>query len=294
MRTFLTFDDSGGDDKNLVRVLHGPLNQHAEELHRLNDRGAGVFFVVNETDGVGIKKDNITAVRGVFADLDGAPLEPVLEYILPPHLVVETSPGKFHAYWRVHLPLQLFTGVQKTIAARFNSDPSICNLNRVMRMPGFWHRKATPFLSRIIQDVPGTYSSETIIEHFPPTDEAPRSPHGLKPPATVLDIWIACEALKVIPCEVELWPDWNDIGMATYCATDGDDEGKKAFVDWTNRFKKFDRQPARRWEHYHKYPPNQFTLGTLVMLARLVEPDFYERVMYELLQEEWANQNASL
>jgi hypothetical protein len=44
----------------------------------LNDRGAGVFVVINETDGKGRRNENITRVRSQFVDLDGAPLAPVM------------------------------------------------------------------------------------------------------------------------------------------------------------------------------------------------------------------------
>jgi hypothetical protein len=43
----------------------------------LNREGAGVFVTVNETDLKGRTAKNITSVRAVFVDLDGAPLEPV-------------------------------------------------------------------------------------------------------------------------------------------------------------------------------------------------------------------------
>jgi hypothetical protein len=40
--------------------------------------------------------------------------------------------------------------LQKDLAARFSGDPKVCDLPRVMRLPGFYHRKAAPFLTRII------------------------------------------------------------------------------------------------------------------------------------------------
>jgi len=149
--TFQTFDDSG-TDSSLARILHGSLEQHSQELIGLNQRGAGAFVCINETDGAGRKAENITTVRAVFIDLDGAPLEPVLKADLKPSLVVETSPDRYHAYWRVDdLPLDQFESVQKTLIARFDGDPAVHDLPRVMRLPGFYHHKHEPFLVRIIQ-----------------------------------------------------------------------------------------------------------------------------------------------
>jgi len=47
--TFQTFDDNADrDDKSLVRVLHGSLEQLAARLSRLNAKGAGIFITINE------------------------------------------------------------------------------------------------------------------------------------------------------------------------------------------------------------------------------------------------------
>src|SRR5262249_5448170 len=100
--TFQTFDDDA-DRKSpgLAKILHGTLEQHAKTLARLNAQGAGVFVTVNETDGRGRTAANITRVRAVFVDLDGAPLDPVTANDPKPHIITETSPGKWHCFWRI-------------------------------------------------------------------------------------------------------------------------------------------------------------------------------------------------
>jgi hypothetical protein len=100
--TFQTFDDDKERrDKKLARVLHGTLAKHWDALVRLNEQGAGIFVTVNETDGKGRKTENIVKIRALYVDLDGAPLEPVLANGRPPHIVTETSPGRWHVFWRV-------------------------------------------------------------------------------------------------------------------------------------------------------------------------------------------------
>lgn len=149
--TFQTFDDDARRKAPaLANVLHGFLDSHAARLQAFNERGAGVFWTVNFTDGGGRKAENVTAVRAVFLDLDGAPLEPVLAAGVEPHAVVESSPGKWHVYWLVNgCKLEEFKLVQQALAAKFNGDPSVNDLPRVMRLPGFIHRKGEPFLTRI-------------------------------------------------------------------------------------------------------------------------------------------------
>jgi hypothetical protein len=95
----------------------------------LNRKGAGVYVTVNETDGKGRQKKNITRARALFTDLDGAPLESVTESTLEPHIVVKSSPGKFHCYWSVKdVALEQFERLQKALAARFDGDPAVCDL----------------------------------------------------------------------------------------------------------------------------------------------------------------------
>jgi len=180
--TFQTFDDNAGrKNRDLARVLHGQLDDHADQLTHLNELGAGVFVGMNLTDRRGRKKENIRKIRAVALDLDGGPLEPVRLCRLPPHLIVESSPGRHHAYWIVKgLPLDRFEDVQRSIAKRFDGDPQIAKLTHVARLPGFFHSKGDPFRSRLIEenDLP-PYTAEQIIAEFPPEAK----PH--KPPTSM-------------------------------------------------------------------------------------------------------------
>lgn len=168
--TWQTFDDAALGRSNLIKIIHAPLDGIREQLVDLNNRGAGVYICINETDGKGRKIENVTRIRAVFADLDGAPLEGVQQCPLEPHLIVESSPGKFHAYWLVDgLPREQFKPIQKVIAARFESDPAVNDLPRILRVPGFIHRKGDPFQVRIIHESGARpYSADEIRTEFDP------------------------------------------------------------------------------------------------------------------------------
>lgn len=175
--SFQTFDDSPAKRPDLARIFHGTLAEHGAELSALNARGCGVFVTINETDLHGRKTANVTRVRAVFADTDGAPLDPIMRCRLEPHIVVESSPGKWHVFWLVDgLPLGEFTDVQKTIAAKFGTDRSVIDLPRVMRLPGFFHRKGKPFRVRVIHESGGQpYAAERVRAEFVPAP-APTAP----------------------------------------------------------------------------------------------------------------------
>jgi len=166
--TFQTFDDDRTrKGPSLVRVFHGALGTHFEELARLNRDGAGVFVTVNETDGQGRAKENIVRIRAVWQEDDGAgrPLP------LKPHLVVETSPRKHHRYLLVEelTPAEHQT-VQDVLVSRYGSDPNATDLTRVLRLPGFFHNKGAPFRVRItrLSEAP-PYSRDALRDAFPNT-----------------------------------------------------------------------------------------------------------------------------
>lgn len=173
--TFQTFDDNQDrKDRSLAKTFNGTLNEHAEALLDLQQKGAGVFVTINETDLNGRKEQNVIRVRAVFVDLDGAPIEPVLEHLCEPHMVIESSEGRWHAYWRCDLPLDQFRAMQKKLAQVFHGDPAICDLPRVMRLPGFFHHKiknyqtSGVFMTRIESMYPEIlpYSSDTLANFF--------------------------------------------------------------------------------------------------------------------------------
>jgi hypothetical protein len=156
--TFQTFDD----DKErkspaLARVFHGTLEQHARALTRRQQDGAGVFFMVNKGDGVIHKGNktcrttaNVLSVRSLFLDLDGTSPHKVFALERRP-IIVQSSPGRWHAYWPVtDLPLEGFDVLQRKLAHAFDGDPSVHDLPRVMRLPGFWHQKGEPFMTHVV------------------------------------------------------------------------------------------------------------------------------------------------
>ena len=168
---FRTFDDvfieaEGGKwvrrkDKSLTCNINGSLKETLPQLRALNSKGAGVYVVINAG---GHNTGAITSVRALFADTDGAPLEPLL--VLKPHMVVESSKNKWHVYWLVdNCELGQFTAIQKAIAHKYGTDPSVKDLPRVMRLAGFNHNKYGAYPSTIITynpDLP-TYKVDEVL-----------------------------------------------------------------------------------------------------------------------------------
>ncbi|BDU76403.1 DUF927 domain-containing protein [Mesoterricola sediminis] len=182
--TWQTFDDEkpGGERRrDLARTMHGSLREHLAELRRLNGAGAGIFVTVNGTDGRARKKENVQTLRAWWADLDSKDArEPFDAARLPlaPSMTVRT-PGGAHLYW---LPLEPMPGGDaerqaeheaelRTIRealAPFGADRQVCEVARVLRVPGFMHRKAGPHLVELVTADGPRWTRDQVREAFPP------------------------------------------------------------------------------------------------------------------------------
>jgi hypothetical protein len=180
--TFQAFHDA--EKGRLKRVLHGSLAQHWAALVNLNRRGAGIFLMVNEGDGLvheGEKTcrtaSNVRALRALFVDDDEGALTPTaLE--LTPSIIVQSRRG-IHAYWKLRKGelLHRFEAGQVGVALALGVPDEVKDLPRVMRLPGFFHQKeADPFFVRILQTSDAEYSIDEILEGHGASAPAPRLP----------------------------------------------------------------------------------------------------------------------
>lgn len=125
----------------------GTLPQAWQWLCDLNAQGYGIFVIVNATDGVGRKLENIAHIRAHMIDLDNvsapANYERALSSYPAPGFAVQTSPNKYHVYWSVspYTGNDRYETVQRKLRQVFDADPSIIDATRVLRVPGFYHMK---------------------------------------------------------------------------------------------------------------------------------------------------------
>lgn len=154
--TIQTFDDCKGLNKqqkskpNLTRIITGRISELEAELVRMNNAGAGIFILINESDGKGRKKENIRGVRALFVDNDDGELPERLH--LDPTIRVRTKNGE-HVYWCLD-PFanpKVFTEAQNCLIKKYGTDKSVKDAPRVMRLPGYFHLKdpSAPFLVKM-------------------------------------------------------------------------------------------------------------------------------------------------
>jgi len=159
-------DDPQRRDQTMAAILHGPLSSTAYQLAKANRAGCGVFATVNETDGKGRRAANVKSVRALFIDTDGFIPS---AFHLPPSMVVRSFAG-VHAYWCLSeaMPLHDFKDAQRRLIRHYGSDSKIHNLDRVMRVPGFLHRKGEPFAVYLAEVANNHYTAAQILADVPP------------------------------------------------------------------------------------------------------------------------------
>lgn len=132
----------------------GSFAEVCDRLIAANGAGDAVFA------GITLMAEDAPARRAEFdrgsrvmaLDLDGAPM-PTWDNCVPaPHLISETSPGRYHCLWRLAetLPPVAWQAQQRRLAARFGGDLNIGKPAQTLRVPGFLHQKAAPFRCRIV------------------------------------------------------------------------------------------------------------------------------------------------
>jgi len=165
--TWQTFDDDPQRKlATLGTIRHGNLKDSWKSLVALNKRRAGVHVCISQTDGQGRSDENIIAPRAIFMDFDG--VEPTGDYPVPPSMTVRSRNG-CHVYWLLNPTTDLDTWLhcQFVLSGIYGSDQSICTLPATLRVPGFLHNKADPFMVHLEQfDPDRRYDLGEIVGGF--------------------------------------------------------------------------------------------------------------------------------
>ena len=136
--------DRGADGIN----IRGSLSQVYGQLSELNRNGYGIFVSIQQMDGVGRTLANVQHIRTHIVDMD-EPLTSDANYNqavnspMPPHMAVQTSPGKYHLYWftEAYSGNDFYKHQQRALRQLYDGDKSVIDASRVLRVPGFRHMK---------------------------------------------------------------------------------------------------------------------------------------------------------
>jgi len=145
------------------------VEQYVEILREHNNKNRGVFFVVNYG---GNEDKDITRINAQFVENDKLSIEEqykkLMDFPLEPSLIVKTQKS-LHSYWLIkNGSVDKFRNIQTKLAKYFDGDKTIVNESRVLRIPGFYHRKNEPVMVTCIKYNPEIrYTQEELLEHLP-------------------------------------------------------------------------------------------------------------------------------
>lgn len=250
--TFQTFTDTAKGVPQprpdpLAVVRTGPFDDLASWLAEQNARGAGVFVTVNETDYRGRRMDNIARVRAVWQEDDGEgkplPLDPQIE--------VQSSPGKVHRYLLCDgIEVGEHRALQARLVADYGSDPNAADVARVLRVPGFYHRKGVPHMVRLLRAEPCLpYSRAAILAALPPVAGGAAKPKAAPANAatmtvnakTVTELRSALAALRS-----DDRATWIAIGQNLKSLGE---VGRGLWIEWAQQSDQWKPADARTWDN---------------------------------------------
>ena len=273
---------------SLGRILTGDDRKILDRMEALNQSGAGIFVAVNEICGASRKKGNVARIRCVFAELDDG--WPEQDFPIEPTFTVESSPGKYHAYWILDGELSAleFDGVMRRMIQDYGSDPSAKDRTRVLRVAGTWHNKhpEQPHLARITQASDRRYSREEIVGAFPPIENMPTSSHSRKisialakaygefEPKLVKKVRSAAAHLDKATDGDEFWErnTWLDWGMALHAESPDSDVAYELWCNLSEQYcpEKYDAKVQQTtWKSFSDEVENGITLGTIFHRAKV-------------------------
>ncbi|WP_242558146.1 MULTISPECIES: phage/plasmid primase, P4 family [Pandoraea] len=131
------FPERDGSNVKSKSLYLEATRETAIELAALNERGAAITVVPQRTDGQGRKAENIKAVRYLVADCDSGQTHESLSALpVQPNILVETSEGRFHAYYRVKCDRSKFRAFSLALANALKSDPNSTDAAHAFRLAG--------------------------------------------------------------------------------------------------------------------------------------------------------------
>jgi hypothetical protein len=144
-----------------------------------NQKGFGIFHTVN-CFKKNRRTEEVTKLSSFYVDLDGGDKDNQIKMIKQcptPSLVVESKNG-FHVYWKIRnnmikdygldIAIDNYKLIQEMIVKILKGDPKAKDVPRLLRTPGFYHKKSDDFLVEIVSKTDREYNSRDFFELFKP------------------------------------------------------------------------------------------------------------------------------
>ena len=259
--------------------FRGSFAQHEAMLRKRNTQGFAIYYSLNLMDKDGVKARNCFAVRAIALDLDSSPLPARWANHVKPHIIIETSPGRYQCLFRVFVceDFDAAEGVGRRLAAFYGGDASVADRARALRLPGFVHQKGKPFTSRLIHvdDAPfppdGSFD-DYGLEAFAFLPKLPKRKPSSSNGLGTLNTKAAKLLFEHYPVELLSGNEaWQNFAMALHSACGGNAEVAELFFEFCmtddNYGVEDDDRNRMRWDSFTAEKEGGLTIATLRKLC---------------------------
>jgi hypothetical protein len=289
---FQTFKEKGDSVSNVSpKVIN---TSDLTELRSQHQLGAGIYITVNETNGRSRQSKDIIRIRAVWQEDDDGYSG---SFPLEPSIVVESSPGHFHRYWLIadNWPTDEkgradFAVIMERMVESYGCDNSAKDISRVLRLPGFFHRKAdkgpvAPHMVRIVEASGKRYTRAEILAAFPPIVRENKTAHNTEwKPRGDEDERIRDALNSINPDPRDLW---LQMGMAIKAHMG--EAGRPLWDAWSRRSNKYDEKDQEKtWRSFQK---DGITIATLFHHAK--QAGWKDPRLHESTDQEDSNKSSS-
>lgn len=193
------FDDAdvAKDKKDKSLTVYGkPSDFTKEQLKELNDKGAGIYFTPNQFPTGKRSKALCAGVNAWYVECDELTIDEQWKNLkaspLQPSFVVQ-SKKSLHAYWLAKSgTIENCEIILKGLVRHFQGDSSCAEISRVLRIPGFYHKKDrnNPVLVGLVEEHPeNKYDDLDMLFAFPCELEQPKPLQKLAKVEKTEDFW---------------------------------------------------------------------------------------------------------
>lgn len=175
------------EGKDIVPGL-GTIRGTTDELIAIAEQeyetARGTLHVIpNRVSDRGSRSSDVQSPRALLVDIDSETETETIRALIAdysPIMVVESSPKKYHVYWRVDatMPLPVWEDLQLGLAHKFRGDKNLAQRAHSIRVPGIPRITKTGevFTPRVVYladlETAPTYGFSEIIELFPDLNDA--------------------------------------------------------------------------------------------------------------------------
>nr|WP_034339671.1 phage/plasmid primase, P4 family [Herbaspirillum sp. B39] len=226
--------------------------------------GASIGVCVQKMDGKGRKKENVSQIRYLVIDIDSGSfkMKDLKEFKIQPGIVLRTSPGKYHLYFRIECALEEYSRFARAIAEKVGGDIKACDSSHVFRIAGTvnWKDKDDPFVTQLKRCERKKPTPMHVLckafgiaplkkkDHVKSINVS-SSDADAKIDKGEVSADALRKALEVIDSDDR--KVWLDIGMSLHSWSQM--EGRPLWDDWSKKSSKYDQADQERtWESFRQ------------------------------------------